>query len=189
MANYVSRAANPRIPDYMIVKARVPAAVTLLPGSLVALTALDTSIANNWQVFVATSPATANLATQMAIVINDGFETLPDGRRPEGQPDYTQYTFQAGDVVTCVLLAPGLEFELSIDCVTNGAQLVAGDFIEPVNGSYLGSRVPAATGRTAGVMSGLRVLYANKNFRLGGQMGGTFCTTVVAIAEPPKVGA
>lgn len=188
MANYVSRAVNPRIPDYMVVKARVPSPIVLTPGSLVALIQLDSALANNWQVFIATQPATANLNVQMAVVINDGFETLADGRRPDGQPDYTQYMFNPGDVVTCILMAPGIEFELSVDCITNGTALVAGDFIEPVNANYHASRVAAATGRTAGVMSGMRVLFAGKNFRLGGQMGGQFCKTVVAICEPP-VGA
>lgn len=189
MANYVSRVATPNVPAYAIVKARVPSSTTITPGSLIALTQLDTGIENNWQVFVATKPATANLGVQMAIVINDGFETLADGRRPAGQPDYTQYTYAAGDVVTCVLLVPGLVFEISVDCVTSGSSLVAGDFIEPVDGSYQGSRVEAGTGRTAGTMSGLQVLYANKNFRLGGQFGGNFATTVVAMAVPPKVSA
>ena len=189
MANYVSRAANPRIPDYMVVKAVVPAGVTLYPGSFVPLVQFDTGIASNWQVFTASQPATANLTQQMAIVINDGFETLPDGRRPEGNPDYTTYTFKEGDVVTCVLCAPGVVFELSVDCITNGTALVAGDVIEPVNGSYKGARVAAATGRSAGVMSGLKVLAAGKNFRLGGQFGGTFCSTVVAMVTPPKIGA
>jgi hypothetical protein len=189
MANYVSRVASPRVPDYNVIKVRVPAGVTLTPGSFIPLVKLDDTLPNNWQVFAGEKPVTANLASQMAIVINDGFETLPDGRRPDGQPDYTKFTFIEGDVVTAILLTPGLVFELSVDCITNGTAAVAGDVIEPVNGAYLGSRIAAATGRSAAVMSGLKVLAAGKSFRLGGQFGGTFVKTVVAMATPPKVGA
>lgn len=190
MANYLARVASPRVPDYAIIKAIVGTGETLNPGSLVALTALDTAILteNNYQVFAATKPATANLGEMMAIVINDGFETLADGRRPDGQPDYTQYTFKEGEVVTCVLLVPGLMFEISQDCVTSGTSAVAGDIIEPVNNSYMGNRIASATGRTEGVMSGLKVL-TTKYFRMGGMFGGNFITTIVAMAVPPKVTA
>lgn len=190
MANYLARCASPRVPDYAIIKAVVPTGQTLNAGDIVALTALDTTFitANNYQVFSATQPATANLGNMMAIVVNDGFETLADGRRPDGNPDYTTYTYGAGEVVTCVLLVPGLVFEISMDCVTNGTSAVAGDIIEPVNASYAPSRIAAATGQTEGTMSGLKVL-TTKYFRMGGQFGGNFIQTIVAMAIPPKASA
>ena len=113
MPNYLCCAANPRVPDYLIIKVAVPTGETMKAGDVFPVTALDTDIDNNYQVFAGTEPATATLGNRMAIVINDGFETLEDGRRPAGQPDYTQYTFGAGEVVTAVLLVPGLMFEIS----------------------------------------------------------------------------
>lgn len=179
MAHYISRAANPRIPDYLVIKVSVPAGQTMTAGALVPVAQLDNTIPNNWQVFTGAQPAAANLGVRMALVINDGFETLPDGRRPAGQPDYTQYVYHEGDVVTAILLVPGLMFEIGMDCLTNADAVAVGNFIEPVAGQYFGS-VKAA--RTDGTESALKVIYTGKNFRLGGMMGGEFATTVVAMA-------
>lgn len=180
MPNYLCRAANPRVPDYLIIKVAVPTGQTMNAGDVFPVTALDTDIDNNYQVFAGTQPATASLGNRMAIVINDGFETLEDGRRPAGQPDYTQYTFGEGEVVTAVLLVPGLMFEISKDCLTNATSIAAGNILEPVNGAYT---LNTKTAHTAGTKSALRVLNADKNFRMGGQFGYNFIETVVAIVE------
>lgn len=180
MANYLCRATNPRVPDYLIIKVSVPTGQTMKAGDVFPVKALDTGIANNYQVFTGTQPTTADLGIRMAIVINDGFETLEDGRRPAGQPDYTQYTFGEGEVVTAVLMVPGLVFEISKDCLTNTGSIAAGNFLEPVNGAYT---MATKTARTAGTKSGMRVLNAAKNFRMGGQFGYNFISTVVAMVE------
>ena len=180
MANYLCRATNPRVPDYLIIKVSVPTGQTMKAGDVFPVKALDTDIANNYQVFTGTQPTTADLGIRMAIVINDGFETLEDGRRPAGQPDYTQYTFGEGEVVTAVLMVPGLVFEICKDCLTNTGCIVAGNFLEPVNGAYT---MDTKTARTAGTKSGMRVLNAAKNFRMGGQFGYNFISTVVAMVE------
>ena len=174
MANYLCRATNPRVPDYLVKKVSVPAGKTLHAGDLVMLKTLDTGIADNYQVYVGDQPATADLKLRAAIIINDGFETLSDGRRPDGQPDYTQYVYQAGDVVTAILLVPGLDFEISTSAITGTAAV--GKFVEPVNAAYAGSIVDA---RTAGTTSALKVL-ATKHFRMGGMFGYQFIDTVVA---------
>lgn len=177
MANYLCRVTNPRIPDYAVVKVSVPADTTIYAGSIIPLVSLDTNISNNYQVYLGDEPATANLGVRMAMVINDGFETLDDGRRPAGQPDYTQYAYTGGDVVTAILMIPGLTFEISNDCITGTAAV--GGYLEPVNGSYKPSFIAAATGRTAGVTSAMKIMYAGKNFRMGGNMGAGFITTNV----------
>ena len=178
MANYVSRVASPHIPDYLVIKVSVPANKTITPGSVVPVLQLDTTITNNWNVYSGIQPATANLGVRMALILNDGFETLPDGRRPAGQPDYTQYTYSAGQVVTAVLLVPGLIVELSNDCVTTAASAVVTDYLQPVNGSYSLSRIANATGVTAGTLTALQVDYVNKNSRIGGNLGAGFVTGV-----------
>lgn len=180
MPNYLCRATNPRVPDYLIIKVAVPSGQTMKAGDVFPVKALDTNIPNNYQVFTGSQPATADLGIRMAIVINDGFETLEDGRRPAGQPDYTQYTFGEGEVVTAVLLVPGLMFEISKDCLTGTGSIAAGNILEPVNGAYT---LATKTAHTAGTKSALRVLNAAKNFRMGGQFGYNFITTVVAMVE------
>ena len=98
MANYLCRVTNPRVPDYLVIKVSVPSGQTLNAGDVVPVMTLDDTIPNNYQVFTGIQPATNNLGVRMALIINDGFETLPDGRRPAGQPDYTQYTYSEGGV-------------------------------------------------------------------------------------------
>ena len=180
MANYLCRATNPRIPDYLVIKVSVPAGQTLKAGDVFPVKALDTTISNNYQVFTGTQPTTADLGIRMAIVINDGFETLEDGRRPAGQPDYTQYTYAEGDVVTAILMVPGLVFEISKDCLTNATSIAAGNILEPVNGKYT---LDTKTAHTEGTKSAMRVLNPAKNFRMGGQFGYNFIATVVAMVE------
>lgn len=174
MANYLCRATNPRVPDYLVKKVSVPADTTLHAGDIVVLKALDSGIENNYQVYTGSKPATDDLGLRAAIIINDGFETLADGRRPDGQPDYTQYVYQAGEVVTAIMLVPGLDFELSTD-VIDGA-FAAGQYIEPVNGTYKGA---VKESRTTGTKSALMML-GQKNFRMGGMFGYQFIETVLA---------
>lgn len=180
MANRLCRVVG-KVPDYAVVMVKVPAATTMYAGDVIAVSALDSGIANNYQVFVGTKPATANLGDRMAIIINDGFEQMTDGRRVEGNPDYTQYSYGAGEVVTAVFLLEGLTFEISDDCVTPISQtaIVVGDFFEPVDGAYKASVIAKATGRTSGVTSALKVI-ALKDFRTGGNFGGGFISTSVA---------
>lgn len=178
MANYLCRATNPRIPDYMVVKVSVPAGQTMHAGQVFPLKELDDTIPNNYQVFDGTAPTADDLGTRMAIIINDGFETLSDGRRPDGQPDYTQYTYSEGDVVTAIIMNPGLVFEISTDSVV-GTPAVNG-YLNPT--ATKNDLTYAATA-TAGTKSVLKILYANKNFRMGGQFGYNFIPTVVAMVE------
>ena len=145
MANYLCRATNPRVPDYLIIKVSVPTGQTMKAGDVFPVKALDTGIANNYQVFTGTQPTTADLGIRMAIVINDGFETLEDGRRPAGQPDYTQYTFGEGEVVTAVLMVPVLVFDISTACLTQPTSLAAGPFPDPVSVAYPLDPPPALT--------------------------------------------
>lgn len=178
MANYLCRATNPRIPDYMVVKVSVPAGEVMHAGQVFPLKELDSTIPNNYQVFTGTAPAAADMGTRMAIVINDGFETLSDGRRPDGQPDYTQYTYAEGDVVTAIIMNPGLVFEISADCIIG----------TPAKNGYLNpttnkNDLTYAATPTAGTKSVLKILNATKNFRMGGQFGYNFIPTVVAMVE------
>jgi hypothetical protein len=178
MANRICRPVT-KIPELFVLNATVPVGQTLYAGDVVLVDTLDTNISGNYSVFASTQPATANLGKKMAIVINGGFELLADGRRPEGQPDYSQYGFVAGDVITVILLEEGMRFEISTDSFTGTATL--GWSIHPVNGAF-----KAATAATtpAGTYSSLKTL-ALKNFRAGGKFGAQFISTVVAMVQQP----
>lgn len=166
------------VPDYLVGTVKVPAGVTLYPGNILVADSIDATISGNFSVFAATKPATANLGKTMAVVINGGWEQLSDGRRPEGNPDYTQYQFNEGEVVTIIFLADILRFEISIDALTTGATATVGEVIYPTDNVWTlteGASVPVGT------TSYLKIV-AKKNFRLGGQFGGEFAPTVIAVA-------
>jgi hypothetical protein len=180
MANYICRPMV-NVPDYLVASVTVPAGQTIYAGSVVNLATLDTSISGNFSVYAAATPVTATLGVQMGLVINGGWELLSDGRRPEGQPDYTQYSYAAGEVITVVVLAPKIRFEISDDAVTASGTPAVGEFLYPVNNSWKltdGASVPSGT------FSSLKIL-AKKYFRLGGLYGGQFASTMVAVAQNP----
>jgi len=179
MANYVSRPMT-EVPDYLVGTVIVPTGTTLYAGNIVFADVADTTISGNYSVFSAATPVTGTLGKQMAIVINGGWEQLPDGRRPEGNPDYTQYTYNAGEIATIVFLTPKMRFEISYDCITGTP--TAGGVLYPVNASnvltYNASTVPSGTFSSFNVT-------ALKNFRLGGKFGAQFASTVVAMVKNP----
>jgi hypothetical protein len=178
MANRICRPVT-KVPEYLVLTATVPNGQTLYPGDVVLVNTLDTNISGNFSVFAATQPATANLGRQMAIVINGGFEQLPDGRRPEGQPDFSQYSFAAGEVITVILLVEGLRFEISNDCITGTTAV--GNSIHPVNAAF---KPATAASTPSGTYSSFKTL-ALKNFRIGGLYGAQFISTVVAMVQQP----
>lgn len=178
MANRICRPVTP-VPDYLVLNVIVPAGKTLYAGDLVLANTLDTTISGNYSVMAVTDPATANLGRQMAIVINGGFEQLPDGRRPDGQPDFSQYSFGEGEIVTVILLAQGLRFEISTDSLTGTATV--GYSIHPVDGA---NKPATAAATPAATYSSLKTL-ALKNFRAGGLFGAQFISTVVAMVQQP----
>lgn len=141
----------------------------LTAGNVVVADTVSDLIAGNFSVRTATKPVTANLGKIMAIVISGGdFETLPDGRRPEGNPDYGTYSYKVGETAPVVLLTIGNKFWISNGAVSG---TVAKDAIlEPVNDSYVPTIVAS---RTSGTTSALKVL-ALKPQGWGGQFGGDF---------------
>jgi hypothetical protein len=167
------------VPDYAVLNVSVPSGKTYAAGDVLLVESLDTTISGNYSVFTPVEPATANLGKQMAIVINGGFEKLADGRRPEGQPDFTQYTFTEGDIMVVVVLVQGLTFEISTDCITG--TVAVGNSIHPVNAA---TKSETAATTPTGTYSALTTL-ATKYFRAGGLFGTQFINTVVARVKQP----
>lgn len=179
--HYIARAVTEN-PGYMQAKIAVPAGVTLHAGEVVVAEALDANLGyGNWDVY---TPAQVTDAAKenVALILNGGVETLADGRRPDGQPDYTQYEFQSGEVVTAHRLIPETRYEISIDAcddtVTNA--VVPGDNLIPKAGQYTLSH--SAKGEPVTAKNYL-VVEAVKYFRLGGMSGSDFATTMVVRAK------
>ncbi|MCI7634046.1 MAG: BspA family leucine-rich repeat surface protein [Mollicutes bacterium] len=114
-----------------------------------------------------------------AILLNNDFETLTDGRRPKGNKDWTTYTFNKGSVVTAIRLLPEIKLEISLDSV------ILEDTVDEVGG-YL---IPKDNDMQLHYYKNINeselprvylVVEALKDFRLGGNFGGQFAKTFVA---------
>ena len=180
--HYVARTVT-KTPDYMQAKIVVPAAEVLHAGQVVVAEELDASLGyGNWDVYTA-AKVSDETKNNVAIILNGGFETLSDGRRPDGQPDYTQYEFKGGEVVTAHRLLPETRYEISIDACDEEvakATVVPGDNLIPKANQY--ELTYSAKGTTVTAKNYLTV-EAVKYFRLGGQSGAEFAQTMVVRAK------
>lgn len=180
MANYVGYCVTPNIPSDKFVKVLVPAG-GLHAGQIVNVVSLASSVdgvGNNLEVFTATQPTTATLGSKFfALIVNGGIETLSDGRRPAGQPDYTQYTYAEGDVATAILMDKNLIFEIGVGTVSGGTVATPnsdiGKYIVPANATYTGAVVAEATAGNC-----LQIL-GTKFFGNGGLFGAGMIPTYV----------
>ena len=102
---------------------------------------------------------------------------MPDGRRPDGNPDYTQYDYLPGDVVTAISLLPETKFEISYDSIMAETDIKVGGYLVPEDGGrkllYV-DMLEETNSKTCLVVEAL------KEFRLGGLFGAEFTKTVVA---------
>lgn len=182
MSNNIGYCTTNKLGSRHIAKVLVPSG-GLVAGNIVVLDSLASGIANNFEVYTAGQPATAGLGgTHFAMIQNGGIETLTDGRRPDGQPDYTQYSYAQGDVVTAVFLDPHLTFEVGVSTVTNGTTATPssdiGSFIVPANGTYVGD----VAASNSGIGMSLKIV-AVKYLPLGGFFGLEYAPTYVCIAQ------
>lgn len=110
----------------------------------------------------------AELTDDLVILINDYFETMEDGRRPEGNPDFTTYEYDEGEVVTGVHLVENRLYRITSDCIKNGAIPAIGNFLVPDGTTH---DLNITTTAPADVKFYLEVK-AIKPFHLGGLFGG-----------------
>ena len=179
--NYICRAVTEN-PGYMQVKFRVPENVEIVAGEIFVPNVLDLELGyGNWDVY---APEVIEDETDIpAIILNNSFETLVDGRRPSGNPDYTQYIYREGETITGMLLLPELKFELSPDNLSN-----LEEFKDAMNGDITNTYLYPDLGTsslkwTADIEEVETKVYlvieALKWFRLGGLFGGDFVQTMV----------
>lgn len=181
MANYIAQCITPRLSSEHIAKVTAPAG-GLKAGQVVIADTIDAAIAGNYEVFTAAKPAAGTLGSKaVGIVINDGFETMSDGRRPNGQPNYASYEFKEGETVPVIFLDSHLTFIISKDSLDAGTRdnAAVGQFLYPVadsNDLTVGAAIPEGTAM------GLKVV-ALYNYPLGGLFGGQFAPAFVCVAR------
>lgn len=179
--NYICRPVT-ELPAYMQAKFIVPAETEITAGEIFVPNTLDTELGyGNWDVYEPDIVESVNDIP--AIVINGGFEQMSDGRRPNGNPDYTQYIFRAGDTITAIRLLPETKFELSPDNLSNVAEFRAA-LENRVTNSYLFPVVGSADLKWTASKNDINtkiylVIEGVKYFRLGGLFGGDFALTLV----------
>lgn len=175
MEHYVCRAVTELL-DYMNVKFRVPEGEMIVSGQVyVAENLVDNYGYGNWTVFV--PEVIENTEEQIpAIILNNDFETLPDNRRPDGQPDYTQYVYKERTVITAIKLIPGVKFELSKTSIIAEADIKVGGVLVPEAGSSMLMYSDNLEDINTKICL---VVEAFKDFRVGGLFGNETVETMV----------
>lgn len=127
--NYI---CEPRYTVPAILAVNVQAEEELKAGDVVAINSLvDTE--ENREVYAATMPADGDI--RYAIIVNQGIEELADGRRPEGQPNFTTFTYKAGTTLHAVMLGyQPVPFAISNNQIDGTP--AAGKFLAPKAGQH-----------------------------------------------------
>lgn len=179
----VAYCITPKITSDKFVKVVAPSG-GLRAGQVVNCVSLASSVAGvplNLEVYSPSLPTTATLDSRFyCLIVNGGFEKLEDGRRPSGNPDYTTYVYNEGDVCQGILLDKNLVFEISGSCISGDTSLDPsadiGRYIVPVNGTYV---LSIANAPTAG---GCLKIIGTAQFRKGGILNDAFVSTYIALA-------
>lgn len=175
------------LPAYMQDKFIVPKGEIISAGQIYVAETLTTELKQkNLDVFEPT--LIEDVGEQIpSIVINNGFEMIPDGRRPSGQPDYTQYYYTEGEVITAVKLLPETKFEISYDSIMIESEVSIGGYLIPEDGGSKLLYVDSLNGNQPRVYL---LVEGFKFFRLGGQSGEQFTKSlVVRVKQGMSVGA
>lgn len=136
---------------------------TLKAGDVVAINTLVDDVENR-EVYAATKPAEGDV--RYAIIVNQGIEELADGRRPEGQPNFTAFEFKAGTVLHAVILgyAP-IPFVIADNQIDGTPEV--GKFLVPEAGQYK-LKVAAAKGDA---IAALHIEKVGVEVPMGGMFG------------------
>lgn len=180
MEHYICRTVTEN-PGYIQAQLKIPAGVEIAAGEVFNANELDNGEYGNFNVYIPELITDVN--DEPAIVINDSIETLADGRRPDGQPDYTQYVYKTGEVATAIRLVPGIRFELGTDGLDNVEDLLAEDAANII-GTWLYPTINSSsliwTNDFDDIDTKVYLYIENiKWFRLGGQSGSKFAYTLI----------
>lgn len=179
--NYICRTVTEN-PGYMQVKFIVPEDIEIVAGEIFVPKTLDIDLGyGNWDVY--TPENVENAMDIPAIILNGGFETLADGRRPDGNADYTQYIYREGEVISSILLLEGIKLELSPDNISNYEEFEAALSDNVVN-TYLYPEIGTSSLKWTKNLEDIDtkvylLIEATKYFRLGGLFGSGFANTLI----------
>ena len=140
----------------------VKAEEELKAGDVVAINTLVEDEENR-EVYKATMPTEGDI--RYAIIVNQGIEELADGRRPEGQPNFTTFTYKAGTTIHAVILGyQPVPFAIS-DNQIDGVAAV-GKFLAPKAGQH-----KLAVVDTKAAIGTLAIEKVNVEIPMGGMFG------------------
>lgn len=175
MANKFCRNVT-ELPETYFVNVKVPAGSTLSAGQVIVAEKLDTSIPGNYTVYVPEQVKDIT-SENICVVLNGGFETMADGRRPDGNANYGSYNYQAGEIATAVRInVPNVRFEISIDSLKDGISPEVGGNLIPANNS---DTLDFSAKGTAVTAKNYLKVEATKAFRIGGKYGSEFANSLV----------
>lgn len=180
MANYIGNVLTMKVSSNHLAKVLVPAE-GLHAGDCVIADTLTKEIEGNYEVYVAKKPSAETVSSgEVAVVLNGGFEEMADGRRPEGQPDYTQYAYKKGDIATVVYADEHLVFEIGKDSVEGASANIEDDvnkYLIQKTGSnkWALSATPATAGKSLKILT-------TRYFPLGGMFSNNFARTYICLA-------
>ena len=177
--HYICRTVN-ELPAYMQAQINISGDQTIAAGYVFNADKLEDTY-GNVSVYELIK-ITDNTAQTPAILLNNGFDTLADKRRPKGNSDYTTYTYKNGEVVTAIRLLPEIKLEISVDSVVLvdevGEVGKSSGYLVPENNDMQlhyyknidASKLPKTFLKVEAI----------KAFRLGGKFGNECITTFVA---------
>jgi len=119
-------------PEWVVETVEIPVGETYQVGDAIVA---ETLVAGSVKVYAGSQVADIT-AEKPLVIIDQKFEELADGRRPDGSNLLTGITFKAGDKITAVRAIQDFKMEFAQDDLGNTGVVVpaVGVFIIPANG-------------------------------------------------------
>jgi len=169
MAN-ICYAMHEEISEQLVEAVKVPTGATLVAGNVLLAETLATGSTTVYE------GAQVTAVTQAPVIIVDQkFEQLADGRRPDGSNMVTGIQFRAGEVVHAIRFSKHMKYEIATDVLDTTIAPAVGKFIIPKANSY--QMIVADALGTATV--GLKI-EALETIAVGGNVTGGFSASVIA---------
>lgn len=172
MANFCY-ALHKEIPEKLVEVVTVPAGATLHAGQVILAETLATG-----SLKVYDGAQVTDITAQVpCLIIDQRFEELSDGRRPEGGNMLTDITFTEGMKIHVVRLSKDMKYELAVDVLDNAGVVApaAGVFLIPQDDEW-----NLATSATVGTAIAALKIEAVSTMPTGGQFGSGFSSSVIA---------
>lgn len=195
MSNYICRTVN-ELPDYIQALFIVPTGEKINTGEIynaetMAINGKGILEDSNYQVYI--PEIMFDNEDIPAIILNNGFESLKDGRRISGNPDYSQYSYEENEVITAIRLYPEIKLELSADCLGNFEDYYSVLGNEDIKDTYIYPELETNklvwTDNFSEVNTKVYLVVetADKHFRNGGNFGDKGIDTMIVRVKHQKI--